>query len=187
MTAAAIPTAAPASGPVVCPDALAAVPQEEGGLQALAADGQERGQRERARADGRRALHLAAQVLRQGRGGAAHPEDHRGDQADRQHAEQPADRLLARAGQHAHGERQHGGERPGEGDRAEHAEPDRRGRHGRRAVRWGTVSVGPGAVLLKHGGLAHGRQQDGHHEPGFEPLTEPDQEVRYAVSPSHDC
>ena len=30
------------------------------------------------------------------------------------------------------------------------------------------------------------RQQDGHHEPGLKPLAEPDQEVRYAVRPSHD-
>ena len=98
-----------------------------------------------------------------------------GDQADREDAEQPADRLLARARQHADGERQHRGEGAGERHRAEHAEPDRRGRYASLAV-----SVG-----LRGRRLLHGRQQDGHHEAGLEALTEPDQEVRYAVCPSH--
>ena len=33
--------------------------------------------------------------------------------------------------------------------------------------------------------LAHGRQQDGHDEPGLKPLAESDQQVGYAVRPSH--
>ena len=80
-------------------------------------------------ADRRGALHLAAQVGRQAGRGAAHPEDHRGDQADREDAEQAADRLLRPARQHADRERQHGGERAGQRHRAEHAEPYRRRRH----------------------------------------------------------
>ncbi len=155
-------------------------PQEEGRLEPLAADGEERGQRERARPDRGGALHLAAQVRRQAGRGAPHPEDHRGDEADGEHAEQATDRLLAGAGQHADGEGQHGGERAGEGHRAEHAEPDRRGRCGRL-----TGSPGPGPVFIQRGGLAHRRQQDGHYEARFEALTEPDQQVRYAVRPSH--
>jgi len=47
MIAAAIPIAAPTSGPAVCPDALAAVHRKSVGLKPLTADGKERGQRER--------------------------------------------------------------------------------------------------------------------------------------------
>ena len=76
-TAAAMPIAAPTSGAGRLPGRLRRRPQEQRGLQALAADREERGERQRPGADASGALHLAAQVSRQAGRGAPHPEDHR--------------------------------------------------------------------------------------------------------------
>ena len=43
----------------------------------------------------------------------------------------------------------------------------------------------PPRVGLRRRRFLDGRQQDGHHKAGLEALTEPDQEVRNAVCPSH--
>ena len=149
-------------------------PQEQRGLQALAAHREERGEGQRPGADESGAPHLAAQVRGETGRGAPHPEDHPGDQAHGEHAEQAADRLLRPARQIGDRERQDGGEAARQHHRAEHAQPYRRGRH-------------PAAVLaVRWRGLAHRGEQYAHHQAGLKALAQPDQQVRNAVCPSHE-
>ena len=142
-------------------------PQEQGRLQAFAADREERGHGQRAGAEHGGARYLARQPGGQAGGRPAHPEDHRGDQADREHAEHPAERLLRLAGQRAGGEREYRGEARGQRHRAEHAEPHRR------------------RCPASRRRLTHGGQQDADHQPGLESLAQPDQQIWNTVRPSH--
>jgi hypothetical protein len=142
-------------------------PHEQRGLQALPADREERGRGQRAGADQQRRVDPIGQLTGQVPCGAAHPEDHRGDQHDGDHAEYTTERLLRPAGQLGAGEREYGAEAEREHQRGQHAEPDRPGGHAGRRRR----------------GTAHGGEQDAHHEAALQALAQPDEEVGHGVRP----
>ena len=139
-------------------------PQEQRGLQALAADGEERGEDQYARAHGQRAGHLPFDLPGQTAGRTAHPEHHRGDEGDRDHTEGAAEGLLGGGRQGRGGEGEHRTEAGRERDRREHTGPH----------------LGePGAGI----GFDEGRDENGDDESGFESLPQSDQEARKRVIP----
>ena len=88
-------------------------PEEERGLQALAADGQHRDHDERPAAALGGGVDLAAQLAADAAGGAGHPEDHPGDEADGDDRQGAADQLLRLERQAARAEGERGAERRG--------------------------------------------------------------------------
>ncbi len=139
-------------------------PQEERGLQAFAGDREEAGEDQRAGADRQRGLDLLLQFGGEGARRAPHPEHHRGDEADRDQAEHPAERLLGVAGEVGGGEGEHRTEAQAECE-------------GRRDAR---PHLGQPGLLARPDQRG---DQDRHDQSGFQALAQPDQEAGKRLIP----
>ncbi|SKV88569.1 Uncharacterised protein [Mycobacteroides abscessus subsp. abscessus] len=107
-------------------------------------------------------LYLAGQFTRQVGRGARHPEDHHGDESDRQDAEQPAHHVLADGAQGAGGGVEYCRETGGHRKCAEHTQPYR---------------SSDATTLARQRGPVDGGKQNAHHQPGFKPLAQADEQV----------
>ncbi len=145
-------------GVAVAGDRLGGRPEEQRGLQPFAADGQDRDEHQAPPGAFGGAVDLAAQLAAERPGGAGHPEDHPGDQGDRDDGEAAADRLLRLEGQAARPVEQGESER----ERDEHGESDAEPDPRQQAAPVGLDQV---------------RDEDADHEGGFESLAEADQVV----------
>jgi hypothetical protein len=132
--------------------------EEDRGLEALAADAEEgdEGDREGAHVEG--LVELALELARDGARRRLHPEDHEGDEDDRDDRGAAADELLGLEGQllRAVGEQGAEGDREGDGDADA-------GPH---------VAQCPASVGLDEEG-----DEDDDHEGGLESLSESDERV----------
>ena len=124
-TAPARPTSQPSSGTLLpAPAASRGGVEEDRGLEALAADPEEADEGDGQRAEVERPVEAALELTGDRAGGALHPEDHRGDEADRDDARRAADELLRLEGQLAGAVGEDRAEDDREGDGGADAEPD---------------------------------------------------------------
>ena len=133
-------------------------PQEQGGLQALAADGEHGDDHQGPATAVGGPVDRTAQLAAEPAGRPRHPEDHPGDEADRDDRQQAPDQLLGLEGEPARavGQRRPEGEADRDRDRDPGPDP------GQQVGALGLHQVG---------------HQDAHDERGLEPLAEPDQVV----------
>ena len=133
-------------------------PDEEGRLQALATDGDEGGGDKGAGAHGEGGVELALQLALEVPRRPAHPEHHPRHETDGQDRHQAAEALLGPERHGPRGERKQGAGGQAGAHRGGHAEPD-------------------GAEPVPSATADQVRDQDAHHEGGFQSLPEADQVV----------
>ena len=132
--------------------------EEDRGLEPLAPDTEERDQRDGEGAEVEGAVELALELAGDRARGGLHPEDHDGDEADRDDAGEPADQLLGLEGQLPGAIGEGGTQHDRQRDRGADAEPD--------------VADAPGAVRLGEEG-----EQDDDDEGRLEAFAQPDEGV----------
>ena len=138
---------------------------EEGGLEALAPHAEEADERDGPRTDVDRAAEAPGEVAGDAACSGAHPEDHRGDEADGDEGGDTGDRLLDALGQLAGAEGEPGRHCHGERDRGPNADPD--------------VPERPTAVGLHEEG-----HEDDDNEGGLKAFPQADQGVAGEHGPS---
>ena len=146
------------AGEGVARGGLGGGPQEQRRLQALAAHGED-GQHDQRPAAALGGVDPAAQGAAHAPGGAGHPEDHPGHEADSHQRERPADQLLGLEGQAPRTVGEQGAEGQAEQRGERHAGPD----GGEQVAAVAAHQVG---------------DDDADDQGRLEPLTEPDQVVR---------